>query len=75
MITKAPDVPITKTSPNKIRLQQGEYEWGDTRGLIRKDGPNIIYLLFKSINQDTRISVSNLNMELRKQPYPILKIM
>ena len=41
-------------------LLRREYEWTDDGGIIRNDGPTIIYLIFKIIKPATRIDVSNL---------------
>ena len=60
MIAEAIEGPITKTSINKLSLHRVEYEWAEDGGLIMNDGPPIIYLLFKCIDPDTRIGVSNL---------------
>ena len=59
-------VPITKASRNKLRLHQGEYSWADTGVIINYDEPNMLYLLFKIINLDTRIGVLNLKDEIEK---------
>ena len=48
MIAKAIEVSITKTSLKKLRIRQREYKWSDTRGIIRNDGPTMIYLLLKA---------------------------
>ena len=61
---------ITKTSLKKLRLHRGEYKWTDAGGLIRNNGPNMIYLIFKIINPDTRIGVSNLKDEIDKATPP-----
>ena len=66
MIAKANEGSITKTSLNKFRLHQGEYEWYYDGGIIRNDGPTMLYFLFKSTNPDTRMDVSNLKDESEK---------
>ena len=57
---------LKKTYLSKLRIHQGEYEWDDARGLIRKYGPTMLYPIFKSINPDTSIGVSNLKYEIEK---------
>ena len=66
MIDKEIEVSVTKTTLKKIRFSQGEYEWTESGGIIRNDGPTMLYLLFKTINPDTSISVSNLKDEIDK---------
>ena len=43
-----------------------EYEWTYTGGIISKYVPNMIYLIYKIINPDTSIDVSNIKGEIRK---------
>ena len=57
---------FTKTSLKKLRLHPGLYECTDAGGLVRNYVPTIIYLIFKSINPDTRIGLSNLKDEIGK---------
>ena len=57
---------ITKTSLKKLRLHHGEYEWTGYGGLVRNDGHNMICLILKIINTDTRIGFSNLKYEIEK---------
>ena len=64
MISKAIEIPITNTAIKKLKLHRGGYEWSEAGGITRNDGPTIFYLLFKSINLDTRIGVSNLKYEI-----------
>ena len=66
MIAKAIDGSIKNISLNKLRLHQREYEWADTGGIIRNDGPTMIYLIFKRINPDTMIAVSTLKYVIEK---------
>ena len=66
MIAKAIYVSIKNISLNKLRLHQREYEWADTGGLIRNDGPTMIYLIFKSINPAKMIAVSTLKYLIEK---------
>ena len=66
MITKAIWGSITKTLLKKLRLDLREYKWSGARGLIRNIVPAMLYLLFKIINPDTRIGVSNLKDEIEK---------
>ena len=54
---KAIEGSIAKTSLLKLGLNKREYERYDAGGIIRNDGPNIIYLLLKTIKPDIRISV------------------
>ena len=51
---------------DKLSIHRKGCEWIDAWGLIRNDGPNNIYLLFKSTNPATRIGVSNLKYEIEK---------
>ena len=60
MIAKAIEGSIKNTSLKKIRLHRGEYEWANAGGIMINYGPTILYLLFKSTNQATRIGVSNI---------------
>ena len=66
MIAKSIEGSITKKYPKKLRLFQGEYERSDAGGLIRNDGPTMLYPIFKIINPATRIGVSNLKDEIEK---------
>ena len=66
MIAKGIEGSIKKTSLKKLRLHSGVYEWTDAGRLIRNDGPNILYLIFKIINSATSIGVSNLKYEIEK---------
>ena len=59
-IAKEIEGPITDKSLKKIRINYGVYEWIDSGLLISNDGPTMLYLVFKNINPDTRIGVSNL---------------
>ena len=43
-----------------------EYKWADTRCIKSYDGPEMLYLLLRSTNSDTRIGVSNLKYEIEK---------
>ena len=45
----------------KLGLYLGDYECSDDEGIIRKDGPTMIYLLLKETNPATSIGVSNIN--------------
>ena len=67
MIAKAIEVSIKNISLKKLGIDQGGYEWNEPGGLIINGGLTMYDFLFKSINQDTRIGVSNLNNELLKQ--------
>ena len=67
MITKAINGSIINTYIKKIKVHWGEYELSDNGGIIRNNGPTMIYLLFKSINRDTRIGVYDLNYEIEKE--------
>ena len=60
MIAKSIEVSITKTFLKKLRLHHGVYEWADSGRIIINYGPNMIHLLFKSINPATSIYASNL---------------
>ena len=66
MIVQAIEGSITNIYLNKLRVHCGEYGWTDYGGLIRKDGPTIPCLVFKSINLATRIGVSNLKYDIDK---------
>ena len=66
MIAKLIEVSITNTSFKKIRIHQKEYEWSEARSLISNYGPTMIYILFKSINPNTRIGISTLKYEIKK---------
>ena len=57
---------ITTKFLKKIRINQMEYKWADTRCIKRYDGPEMLYLLLRSTNSDTRIGVSNLRYEIEK---------
>ena len=47
MISKLIEIPITKIYFNKLRLHYWVYEWAYDGGIIRNDGPTMIYLIFK----------------------------
>ena len=64
MITKAIEGSITKTYIRKLRISCREYECKDYGGIIGNDGPTILYLIFKRINPDKMIGVSNLKDEI-----------
>ena len=66
MIAKAIEVSIKNISLKKLGIDRGGYEWNDSGGLISNGGLTMFYFLFKSINQYTRIGVSNLNDEIVK---------
>ena len=66
MISKAIEGSITNNSLKKLRLSWKEYEWSYDGGLIRNDGPTMIYLLFKIINPATQIDISNLKEETER---------
>ena len=61
MIAKEIQGSITKTPLMKLGLYLGDYECSDDEGIIRKDGPTMIYLLLKETNPATSIGVSNIN--------------
>ena len=58
IIAKAILGSITKTSLQRLGLHQKKYEWGDSRGIIRSDGPTMLYILLKIIKPATRTGVS-----------------
>ena len=58
--------PIKKTYITKLRINLGEYAWADDGGIIRNDGPTMLYLLFKITNPAKRIGASNLKYEIEK---------
>ena len=60
MISKAIGV-LIKKNINQLRLHCGVYECTDAGGIIRNNGPTMLYLIFKIINPATKIFVSNLN--------------
>ena len=66
MIAKAIEGPLFKTSIKKLSLCPGLYYWTDAGGIIRIDGPTMVYLIFKIINPSTRMGVSNLKYEIGK---------
>ena len=53
-------------TPLSVHSYHKGYEWTDNGVLIRNDGHNMLNPLFKSINPDTRIIVSNLKDEIMK---------
>ena len=57
---------IKNTSLKKLSPHLKEHNWEDSGGLIMSDIPEILYLLLKRINPDTRIGVSNLKDETEK---------
>ena len=66
MISKATEDSIANTLLKKLRIHQMEYKWDDNGYIIMNYGPTMIYLIFKIINLDTRIGVSNLKGEINK---------
>ena len=64
MIAKEAEDSVTKTSPKKLKLCWGEYEWDNAGGIKINDVTTMFYLLFKIINPDTRIGVSNLKYDI-----------
>ena len=67
MISKAIYISIKNTLLRKLWLHLREYEWDDDWCLISNDVPIILYLIFRSINPDNIIGVSNLNDETKKE--------
>ena len=55
---------ITKTPLNKLGRYQGNINGLILEGITRNDQPSMIYPLFKSIDQTTRIGVSNIQYEI-----------
>ena len=67
MISRAIEGSITKISLIfKIRFHFGGYEWTDDWDLKSNNVTTILYLIFKSINPDKRIVVSNLKYEIER---------
>ena len=66
MISKAIEGSITKIYLKKIILHRREYEWANSGGVIRNDGPTMLYLLFKIMNPATRIDFLNLKYDIDK---------
>ena len=66
MIAKAVEELITNIYIKKLRLHHGEYAWTDDGFIVRNDGHTVFCLIFRIINSDTRIGVSNLKYEIEK---------
>ena len=66
MIAKAIKVSIKNTYIKKLRLHRKKYGCTYDEKLIRNDGTTLFYLIFKRINLDTGIFVSNLKDEIEK---------
>ena len=66
MIAKAVEELITNTYIKKLRLHHEEYTWIDDGVLVRNDGHTMLCLIFKIINSNTSIGVSNLKYEIEK---------
>ena len=60
MIPKSIYGSFSNTSLKKLMLHRGWYEWAGYGGIIMNGVPTMLYLLFKSINPDISIGVSNL---------------
>ena len=64
MIAKSIEGSITKIYLKTLGIFVGDYEWADNGGLIRNDGPTMLYLPLKIINFDTSIGFSDLKDEV-----------
>ena len=59
-ISKAIEDSVKNTFFNKLSTHHREYEWSGTGGLKNNYGPTMLDLLFKIINPESSIGVSNL---------------
>ena len=69
MIAKSIEGSNTKTSPKKLWLHCGVYEWTDSGGLINNDGPTLCYRILKSSTQLQLLVFQTYNIKLRNQLY------